>query len=251
MTLDHVVPRHRGGAHTWENLVTACKTVQPPQGRQDAGRGAPPPAPAAVRTAKRHLLAVHAVPRRRAQRGLADRTCSWVATDGPPAGPTPRSRPPLSPTCSLACGPRGHAAYLVGGSLRDISSDRHAGRLGPRDRAPGRIGSRRLFPGAVYENQFGTVAVREAGETFEITTFRTDHDYADIAARTTSSSAIDRGRPCPSRLHRERDGLGRRRRPGEVARARRSATAAADMRPRHAAGRRRSAAHGSRRTPCG
>ncbi len=25
MTLDHVVPRHRGGTHTWENLVTACK----------------------------------------------------------------------------------------------------------------------------------------------------------------------------------------------------------------------------------
>ncbi len=24
MTLDHVVPRHRGGSHTWENLVTAC-----------------------------------------------------------------------------------------------------------------------------------------------------------------------------------------------------------------------------------
>jgi len=26
LTLDHVVPRHRGGAHSWENLVTACKT---------------------------------------------------------------------------------------------------------------------------------------------------------------------------------------------------------------------------------
>ena len=25
LTLDHVVPRHRGGAHSWENLVTACK----------------------------------------------------------------------------------------------------------------------------------------------------------------------------------------------------------------------------------
>ena len=25
LTLDHVVPRHRGGSHTWENLVTACK----------------------------------------------------------------------------------------------------------------------------------------------------------------------------------------------------------------------------------
>ena len=25
LTLDHVMPRHRGGRHTWENLVTACK----------------------------------------------------------------------------------------------------------------------------------------------------------------------------------------------------------------------------------
>jgi 5-methylcytosine-specific restriction endonuclease McrA len=25
LTLDHVVPRHRGGQHTWENLVSACK----------------------------------------------------------------------------------------------------------------------------------------------------------------------------------------------------------------------------------
>lgn len=25
LTLDHVFPRHRGGTHTWENLVTACK----------------------------------------------------------------------------------------------------------------------------------------------------------------------------------------------------------------------------------
>jgi 5-methylcytosine-specific restriction endonuclease McrA len=25
LTLDHVLPRHRGGAHSWENLVSACK----------------------------------------------------------------------------------------------------------------------------------------------------------------------------------------------------------------------------------
>jgi len=25
LTLDHVFPRHRGGRHTWENLVAACK----------------------------------------------------------------------------------------------------------------------------------------------------------------------------------------------------------------------------------
>ncbi|MDP6102869.1 MAG: HNH endonuclease, partial [Dehalococcoidia bacterium] len=24
LTLDHVVPRYRGGAHTWENVVSAC-----------------------------------------------------------------------------------------------------------------------------------------------------------------------------------------------------------------------------------
>ena len=25
LTLDHVMPRHRGGPHTWDNLVAACK----------------------------------------------------------------------------------------------------------------------------------------------------------------------------------------------------------------------------------
>jgi hypothetical protein len=25
LTLDHVVPRHRGGGHSWENLVSACR----------------------------------------------------------------------------------------------------------------------------------------------------------------------------------------------------------------------------------
>ena len=26
LTLDHVIPRHRGGQHEWENLVSACKS---------------------------------------------------------------------------------------------------------------------------------------------------------------------------------------------------------------------------------
>ena len=26
LTLDHVVPRHRGGSHDWENLASACKS---------------------------------------------------------------------------------------------------------------------------------------------------------------------------------------------------------------------------------
>jgi 5-methylcytosine-specific restriction endonuclease McrA len=26
LTLDHVVPKHRGGGHTWDNLVSACRS---------------------------------------------------------------------------------------------------------------------------------------------------------------------------------------------------------------------------------
>lgn len=26
LTIDHVIPRHRGGPHRWDNLVSACKT---------------------------------------------------------------------------------------------------------------------------------------------------------------------------------------------------------------------------------
>src|SRR5689334_20867491 len=25
LTIDHIIPRHRGGQHTWENLVSACR----------------------------------------------------------------------------------------------------------------------------------------------------------------------------------------------------------------------------------
>jgi 5-methylcytosine-specific restriction endonuclease McrA len=34
LTVDHVVPRHRGGAHSWENLVAAC----PQCNRRKGGR---------------------------------------------------------------------------------------------------------------------------------------------------------------------------------------------------------------------
>ncbi len=72
----------------------------------------------------------------------------------------------------------GHAAYVVGGSLRDIILGREPADWDmATDARPERL--LELFPGAVYENRFGTVAVREGGEAFEITTFRSDHDYAD------------------------------------------------------------------------
>ena len=73
----------------------------------------------------------------------------------------------------------GHAAYVVGGSLRDVMLGRqpHDWDLAS-DARPERLIE--LFPGAVYENRFGTVAVRRDDDVFQVTTFRTDHEYADF-----------------------------------------------------------------------
>lgn len=51
LTIDHVVPRHRGGAHTWENLVSACKSCN----HRKAGR--------TPSEAHMHLLREPAVPK--------------------------------------------------------------------------------------------------------------------------------------------------------------------------------------------
>jgi tRNA nucleotidyltransferase (CCA-adding enzyme) len=92
-----------------------------------------------------------------------------------PVGPIPG--PVLEVIEVLRAG--GHAAYLVGGSLRDLLIGREPDDWDlATDARPDRIAE--LFPGSVYENRFGTVAVRRGQETFEITTFRRDHDYADF-----------------------------------------------------------------------
>ena len=74
----------------------------------------------------------------------------------------------------------GHAAYVVGGSIRDVVLGRTPVDWDlATDALPERV--QELFSGAVYENRFGTVAVRCADErVVEITTFREDHDYADF-----------------------------------------------------------------------
>jgi putative nucleotidyltransferase with HDIG domain len=73
----------------------------------------------------------------------------------------------------------GHAAYVVGGSLRDVLLGRE-----PIDwdlatsARPEAVQA--VFPGAAYENRFGTVGVPAGDRTLEVTTFRSDHDYADF-----------------------------------------------------------------------
>jgi putative nucleotidyltransferase with HDIG domain len=71
---------------------------------------------------------------------------------------------------------------VVGGSLRDTLGGR---RPKDWDLATSALPetTQALFPGSVYENAFGTVAVRTADaavDEVEITTFRSDHDYADF-----------------------------------------------------------------------
>jgi tRNA nucleotidyltransferase (CCA-adding enzyme) len=73
----------------------------------------------------------------------------------------------------------GHAAFVVGGSPRDsllgreptdwdLATDAHPDRM------------LALFAGAVYENAFGTVAIRRGDGVLEVTTFRIEHEYADF-----------------------------------------------------------------------
>jgi tRNA nucleotidyltransferase (CCA-adding enzyme) len=74
----------------------------------------------------------------------------------------------------------GHEAYVVGGSLRDIllRRDAHDWDL-TTDARPVKL--QELFPDSLYENAFGTVTVRDMdGQAVEVTTFRSDHDYADF-----------------------------------------------------------------------
>ncbi len=173
--------------------------VQPPQGRQD-GRGGPVPAPsAAVRAAQRRVLDVHPVSRRRAQRGLADvpvpgaQLSDGVRVD---AAIFPEAIPGPVRELLAALWSAGHAAFAVGGGLRDALIGRTAVDWDLATSAlPDETAA--LF-GAVYENRFGTVAVRRGGSDYEVTTFRSDHDYADFRrphrVEFTGSIEADLGR---------------------------------------------------------
>ena len=102
------------------------------------------------------------------------------------AGPSPVDPSPAFPAAVQdlldALWSAGHAAYVVGGSLRDTLAGREPKDWDLATSALPEV-TAGLFPGAVYENAFGTVAVRTADPAVgdvEITTFRSDHDYADF-----------------------------------------------------------------------
>jgi putative nucleotidyltransferase with HDIG domain len=72
----------------------------------------------------------------------------------------------------------GQAVYVVGGSIRDVLLGRPTRDWDlATDALPDR--TKELLPGSVYENRFGTVTAPRPDGDVQITTFRSDHDYAD------------------------------------------------------------------------
>ena len=127
----------------------------------------------AVRAAQRPLLAVLAVPRGRPQRGLAGlplprpelmrrwpspvrRATRTVAVSGRPVA----SRRSLPPSSTVLHGGSGHgrATSSAAAPATRCSAARPPTGTWPPTRAPDDLVA--LLPGAVYENRFGTVAVR-------------------------------------------------------------------------------------------
>ena len=102
--------------------------------------------------------------------------------------------PPVHALLGVLWG-HGHAAYVVGGSLRDLLVGRPAYDWDVATSAlPGAV--RGMFPGSHYENRFGTVLVpAERGTPVEVTTFRSDHTYADhrrpVSVTFTDSLELD------------------------------------------------------------
>ena len=232
LTLDHVLPRHRGGgAHVGEPRHR-LQAVQPPQGRPDPRGGARPPDAAAVRAAQRHLLAVHARTSRTSATRPGGRTSSSAGAE---AGRGRRRTPPRRRTVSRPRprrrrgGPRSPARHGHAGLRRR----RLAARRPPRSRAadwdlatdaPPGAGRWSCFPGAVYENRFGTVAVRRDGRAVR------DHDVPARArvrgpsggrtgwssattSRPTSPAATSRSTRWPGAARQRPTERGRRRDP--------------------------------------
>ena len=150
----------------------------------------------------------------------------------------------------------GHAAYVVGGSRARRAAGRPADDWDlATDARPDRLLA--VFPGAVYENKFGTVAVREGDAVAR------GHDVPHRprlrrlpAAASRRVRRRRRGRPRPPGLHRQRDRLGR----GGRRQAARASRPPGDRRPvrrrrrRRGAGpprRRRARGRASARTRCG
>ena len=192
--------------------------LQPPQGRQDPGRGADAPAARAARAARRPALPVRHLPVRRAQRRLADvplpgagpSRCSPPADGGRRAPPDELDVPDLPDRVRSvldALADAGHEAALVGGSRARSAAGRcprrrlgrgdlgAAGGAWPRSSPvpPGRTGSGRSPSGRTPRSRSPPIAPRAATATGAART----RCASACPSPTTSRGATSRSTPSP------------------------------------------------------
>ncbi len=214
LTLDHIIPRHRGGAHSWDNLVAACKHCNHRKGGRlvDEARMRlmRPPfeprcdvytlfTPVPCRSAQRGLARL---PLHRAQLGRAPAQWQWrhtwtcrptYSTSSTPSGATATPRTRWAAPCATRC-----------------SAERRRNGTWPRTRCPsGRWSCFRAA--ATRTSSARSASGRIAGAESEVTTFRRDHVYGDhrrpdsvtftdsldedLARRDFTVNAIAWGRP--------------------------------------------------------
>lgn len=100
-----------------------------------------------------------------------------MVTSDPTAGLSARIPPAVRELMAVLLR-SGHDAYVVGGSVRDDLLGRQPGDWDlTTDATPDEL--RAIFADARYENRFGTVVVARDGAEHEITTYRSEHGYAD------------------------------------------------------------------------
>jgi tRNA nucleotidyltransferase/poly(A) polymerase len=99
-------------------------------------------------------------------------------TAAPANAPAPANVPVAVMAVLQTLWQNGHAAYLVGGGLRDSLLGRPMTDWDvATDARPER--TLELFPHSDYKNRFGTVTIGGRDSIAEVTTFRRDHRYAD------------------------------------------------------------------------
>ena len=154
LTLDHIIPAApRRRAHLGQPR-RRLQALQPPQGRPAGRRSAHAPAAPAVRAALRRLHAVHALSRGPAQRGLAGLPLHRAELGRAQAQCSRRHRLDVPADVRHVLDTlwsSGHAAYVVGGGVRDSLLARAVSGLGCRHRRAARATARGFSEGAIRE----------------------------------------------------------------------------------------------------
>ena len=215
LTLDHVVPRHRGGAHTWDNLVTACKACNHRKGGKlleeaklrlsRAGRSSR--AATSTRSSRPTCATSATRAGARTSSSATDRAgmTEWRAR----AAHASRSRRPSRRAAgdALAGGP-------CGLRRRRLPARRAAGprgrRTGTSPPTPRRSASRRSSRARSTRTASGRWWCATRGASTRSRPSGATSRTRTTAAPTRRVRRVDRGGPGPARLHRQCHGLGRR-----------------------------------------